>query len=311
MWGRLLVVALAAAGCERPAPAPLRVGTDVFPGYEPLYLARQRGLLDGAQVRLVEYGSGTHVLRAFRNGTVEAAALTLDEVFLLLDSGLDAEVVLVTDFSEGADVVLGRPDVATLAELKGKRVGVEDTALGAFVLARALESAGLSLADVQPVHTQASEHEAAFAAGKVDAVVTFEPVRTRLLEKGARPLFDSSRLPGEIVDVVVVRRDVARSQPERVRHLQRAWYGALALIAAAPDEALAQMAPRLGLSPDELRLARAGLRVPTEAEARQLLAARPPELLAPARRLSAFLASHALLRHEVDPAPCFEGSAPP
>lgn len=311
MCWRVLLIALAAAACDRPAPPPLRVGTDVFPGYEPLYLARQRGLLDGAQVRLVEYGSGTHVLRAFRNGTVEAAALTLDEVFLLLDSGLDVEVVLVTDFSEGADVVLGQPGLASLADLKGKRVGVEDTALGAFVLARALESAGLSLADVEPVHADVDEHEAAFAAGKIDAVVTFEPTRTRLLAKGANQLFDSSRLPGEIVDVVAVRRDVLRAQPERVRHLQQAWYGALARIAEAPDESMAQMAPRLALSPQELRRARAGLRTPTEAESRQLLAAHPPGLLAPARTLSAYLAAHALLRREVDPAPCFEGSAPP
>lgn len=66
--------------------APLRIGTLVWPGYEPLYLARERGYLDPKSVRLVEYPSNSEVTRAFRNRAIEAAALTFDEVHPLLAS---------------------------------------------------------------------------------------------------------------------------------------------------------------------------------------------------------------------------------
>ncbi len=76
------------------AARSLSVGTNVWPGYEPLYLARSLGLYGQAPIRLVEYASATQVIRAFRNGAIDVAALTLDEVLLLRESRLDARVII-------------------------------------------------------------------------------------------------------------------------------------------------------------------------------------------------------------------------
>ncbi len=88
------VLALSLAGCGvEPAP-PLRIGTNVWSGYEPLYLARELGYLDPRSVHLVEYPSASEVIRAFRNQAIEAAALTFDEVLLLTQDGFEPRVVL-------------------------------------------------------------------------------------------------------------------------------------------------------------------------------------------------------------------------
>jgi len=88
------VLAPSLAGCGvEPAP-PLRIGTNVWPGYEPLYLARELGYLDPRSVHLVEYPSASEVIRAFRNHAIEAAALTFDEVLLLTQDGFKPRVVL-------------------------------------------------------------------------------------------------------------------------------------------------------------------------------------------------------------------------
>ena len=126
----------------------------------------------------LSYPSSSEVIRAYRNGDLEAVAITIDETFLLAETQPNIRIVLVTDISNGADVILAKPEIQSLKDLKGRRVGVESTALGAFVITRALGQVGLSPKDIEIVSLGVSEQERAFKQGIVDAVVTFEPVRS-------------------------------------------------------------------------------------------------------------------------------------
>lgn len=289
------VLALIMAGCTPQPPPPLRIGTNVWPGYEPLYLARDLGYLDGSPVQLVEYDSATDVVRAFLNHAIEAAALTLDEALLLADLGREPRVVLVMDFSHGADVILGHADMQRLTDLKGRRIGVESGALGAYVLTRALQQGGMSLGEVSVVPMPVSEHEHAFLRREVDAVVTFEPVRTRLLKHGAARLFDSREIAGEIVDVLVVRRDYLEREPGVVKRLLRDWFRALAYLEAQPDDAAERMARREGVSAAEFLAALQLLRIPGQRENRRLLAGPQAGLHEPLRRLEGVMRAQQLL----------------
>jgi NitT/TauT family transport system substrate-binding protein len=287
---------LVGAGCTQEPQAPLRVGTNVWPGYEPLYLARDQGYYPPESVRLVEYTSASEVIRAFRNGAIDAAALTIDEVLLLAETAPDVSVVLVLDVSHGADVILAQPALSGLRDLKGKRVGVEATALGAYILTRALQTVDLTPADVQTVSLEVSEHERAFKEGRVDAVVTFEPVRTKLLAVGARQVFDSTRLPGEIVDVLVVRRASSAKQGAQIGQLVRGWFRALDFIRKDPDRTASLMAPREHLSADDFRKALQGLRLPDIDEDRSMLAGPAPALIPPIQQLSRVMQANQLIK---------------
>ncbi len=161
-------------GCIGEPPAPLRIGTNLWPGYEPLYLADQLGKLDHERVRLVEYSSASRVMNGYRAQAIDAACLTLDEVMQLAQDKVDMRLVLVMDFSQGGDVVIGNAKFKTIKKLKGQRVGVENTALGAYMLKRALESVGLDHNDVSVISLPVDQHERAFRAGEVDAVVRLD-----------------------------------------------------------------------------------------------------------------------------------------
>lgn len=250
----------------------LRLGTNVWPGYEPLYIAAEReGWERRLRVRLVEYPSATEVLRAFRNKALEAAALTLDEVLSLRAAGIPVKVVAVLDVSAGADAILGRPGLAQFADLRGRRIGVESGALGAYMITRALELNGMTLDDVTIVHVDVSAQEGAYHAGRVDAVVTFEPVRTRLLAAGAVELFDSRQIPGEIVDVLVVHEELAQSQPDKIRELIAGWFRALDYRQLQPEAAARFVASRLRITPQEVDASYQGIYLPDEAENLRLL----------------------------------------
>jgi NitT/TauT family transport system substrate-binding protein len=298
---------LGSGGCTREPQAPLRIGTNVWPGYEPLYLARELNYYPPGSVRLVELSSASEVIRAFRNGTIDAAALTLDEVILLAETTPDVSVVLVMDISHGADVILAQPALSSLNALKGKRVGLETTALGAYVLTRALQTVKLTPSDVRPVPVEISEQERAFREGLVDAVVTFDPARTRLLAAGARQLFDSSRIPGEIVDVLVVRRTLPAAGRGQVSQLMHGWFMALDFIRKDRIRAAALMAQRERLSADDFLKAIQGLRLPDIAENRSMLAGPAPTLIQTSRQLSRVMLDSRLIERTPEVNGLFDG----
>jgi len=103
---------------------PLRVGTTLWPGYEPLYLAQEIKAYK-EDIRMIHYPSTSEVLRAFKNHIVEAAALTLDEVVLLAESQIPVQIILVLDISEGADVIMAKPELKNMQGLVGAKVAVE------------------------------------------------------------------------------------------------------------------------------------------------------------------------------------------
>src|SRR6478672_6402104 len=222
-----LALALALSGCMRQPETALRVGTNVWIGSEPLYLARELGRLDPATVQLVEYPSASEVLRAFRNQAIDGMVISLDELFELAADGLQPRIILVVDVSHGADVVVGRRGMKTMRDLKDKSVAVESGALGAFVLSRALALSGMQASDVNVVHLESNEQPGAFEKGEVDGAVTFDPYRAQLLRAGAATLFDSTRIPGEIVDLLAVRAPVVEGHPKTIQALLAGWFAAL------------------------------------------------------------------------------------
>lgn len=287
----------------------LRVGTNVWPGYEPLYLADYLGYFDGKPISLVEYSSASQVARAFRNDLIDAAALTLDEVLLLAQYDFEPEIVLVMDISHGGDVILARPEFGSMENLKGHRVGVESTAVGSFVMTRALQIAGMNIDDVITVPVEVDEHVSAYNSGNVEAVVTFEPVRSRLLKLGAKLVFDSSQIPGEIVDVLVVRRAYLKKGDASVIDLINGWYEALNYMSQQKVKSMQQISKRLHLSENETSKSFEGLKLPDKkANKRMLLEGDQGDaaLLASARKLLEVMTERELVRRPVEPESLFQ-----
>ncbi|NJL68558.1 MAG: ABC transporter substrate-binding protein [Microcoleus sp. SM1_3_4] len=301
----LTLCAIVLASCTKAEP-PLRIGANVWPGYETLYLARSLGYYDNTPIRLVDYPSGTEEVRAYRNGEIEGAGISIDRALVLASTNPDVKIVVVMDFSNGGDVILSKPGIQNLQALKGRPVGVESTALGAFIITRALEQKGMSPKDIKIISLGVSEHERAFKKGTVDAVVTFGAPRTKLLAAGAKQLFDSSQIPGEIVDVLILREDVINKQPKAVRALVEGRFRALDYLNKNPQDAAIRIAPRTGVTPEQFLESLKGLTSPTLEENQKLLGKTDPSLLQGAQRLSKVMLENKLLPKAVDPAPLLD-----
>ena len=295
----LLVVTICLAGCQ-PPPEPLRIVSSPWAGYEPLYLARDLGYLKETLVRITELPSSNINVEAFSNGSADLSTLTLDETLTLLAKGQKLRILLVMDISNGADAVVAKPEIKSLAELKGKRLAMENIPLGSYILSKVLEMSGLKAADIEVIPMPEDKHEKAYSQGKIDAAITMEPYKSRITKAGAHVLLDSSQFPNEIFDIIVVREDVYQSRRDDLCNFAKQWFRTLDYVQANQKDAYARMSKRQGTNDEDFRTAMASIKVPLRQENQLFLGGNTPTLLAPARHLSDIMQRENMIPRPVD-----------
>lgn len=292
--------------CITQVPPSLRVGIVIWPGSEGLYLASDLGYYDNTPIKLIDYPSDSEMMRSYRNGDLEAATITLDEVWSLAESVPEVRIPLIQDISNGGDAILGKPEIKKLQQLKGKRVGVESTALGGFELSRALEQVNMLPKDVQIVSLLASDQEQAFNQGSIDAVVTYEPTVSKLRESGANLLFDTTQIPAEVLDVVAVSNSVISQQPKTVKILLEGWFRALDYLQKHPEDGAKRIALHMGIKPEEFLKSLSGIRVVDVLENQRILGKKDSKLVEATERISKFMLQQKLLKKPVDATSVFD-----
>ncbi len=284
-----------------PAPLkPLRIGTHVWPGYEPLFLARELGYYGNTPIKLVEYPS-LDPNAPYRNGEIEMIATPMSGLLILAQTNPEVRALLIMDISQGADAIVAQRAIANLQSLKGRKVGVDRSTLAEFVLSRGLKQVGLSRQDVKIVYVELSDQEEAYKQGRIDAVVTFEPYRSNILKSGAKLLFDSTQIPGEVVDVLAGSKSLLTTHATQLQVFMQGWFRALDYIKKNPEDAARRMAQRQGVTPEQFLKSLKGLHLVTLEENQKILGKTNPVLINGAKRLSQFIVTNKILKQEIDP----------
>lgn len=286
----LLLCALALFWPEPKEHRPFALAVGVWPGMETLTLARERGVLAEQDVNFVELSWTSAMMMAFENRVVDGAVVTLDEMLRLKAGGHNIKAVLVMGASKGGDAILARPAFKTLADLKGKRVGVELRACGEYFLTLALHSVDMTLEDIVIVPLNLAEAENAYEQHELDAVVTMDPGQTRMLEKGAHSLFDSNQVPQTLYRVLVVREDFLKDRTGILNSLVRAHFKALpALHSGRSEEGMAAVLRREGLTRKQFSTALAKIEEYSQEENFKLLSSGPDGMEPVLKKMASFM----------------------
>jgi NitT/TauT family transport system substrate-binding protein len=276
--GAALAVTLPLPVWAQASPPQLWVAHSTWLGYGPLYVGRNKGFFvaEGVDVQPTLIEASSDSLAALAAGRIDAVASSFDGFALFAANGTAMKVVLALDESSGGDGIVSRKEIATIADLKGKKVAVQKGSVAQFILANALNTAGLSFADIEIVDLKAGDAGAAFVAGRVDAAVTWQPWLGRAQEtEFGKILIDTRSLPGLVVDGIAVRPDVVAKTPELVDGLVRGWFKTIEFIASNPDEANAIMADSLGMTVDSTVAASKDLRFFGKAENAEFFGGEP------------------------------------
>jgi NitT/TauT family transport system substrate-binding protein len=315
LWTIVLIGLLLTAGCGSgdsdeadDTTTKVTIGFSAWPGWFPWQVAQEQGLFakNKVDVELKYFDSYTDSLTALSTGNLDANSQTLNDTLSSVSGGAEQTIVLVNDNSTGNDQIIARPGIASVADLKGRKVAVEQGTVDHYLLLLALRKAGLSESDIQlkPLLTDAAA--AAFLAGQVDAVGAFAPFTTTALGlAGSKALTTSKDFPGAIPDHLVFTRDFVKGHRDQVQAVVQTWFDTLDWIKANPDKAVDIMAKRAGVSAADYRTYDAGTTIFTR---EQNLAAfqsggTPANLDYQAKSIAQFLVASKL----VDTAPSLDG----
>ena len=182
-------------------------------------------------------------INQYTAGKFDACVMTnMDMLTIPSAGGVDSTALIVGDYSNGNDGVVLKGAGKKLADIKGQSVNLVELSVSHYLLARGLESVGLAERDIKVVNTSDADIVSAFATPDVTATVTWKP---QLSEVTAMPkttlVFDSSKTPGEILDLMVVNSAVLKANPKLGKALVGAWYETLALMLAKDAKATAAL----------------------------------------------------------------------
>lgn len=291
----LVLAASLITACRADREPPFRIGTVFWPSNELLFLAQDQGWLNPSDFRLVEFVDDGEVMRGFRNHAVEAAWLSMDEVLAVAQSGaVDPVILYLSDESRGADAVIAQPDLITALDLKDRRVAAQINSVNAYLLDRALKQTGLAASNVRLVNLPPYRQLAAFRRREVDAVVTYEPVRSQIIEAGGVEIFSSASTPFEVLRVLVVRRDYLEAHEQQADMLCAVWNRAVTEVGSSA-KARSWIADRLGTTDEGFARMMERIRMISLSESREWLAVPRPQLIATIARLQGELLSAGLL----------------
>jgi len=301
-WLKLFLV-LSLGGlfaCTETPDQPLRIGSSPWPGYEPLYLARDLGYLDDIKINLFELPSSDITLESFRNRSTDVATLTLDGILELLSEGVRLKIILIMDISHGGDVALAAPEIKTLKDLKGKRVAAVNIPLGVYMVSRMLDKAGLKRKDIELSLMAETQQEAIYAQGKADVIVTYDPVKTKLQNAGMKVLFDSADIPNEIFDILVVHNDVYKNRKQDLCRLVDRWFKAIEYIKDNQQDAAHRISRRLGVTVAEYHDMMRGIIIPDKSQQSNFLGGEKPGIYSAAEKLHNIMLKENMLKDTVN-----------
>ena len=259
--------------------AALKIAYSDWPGWVAWEVAIQKGWIKQAGVDAeflwFEYGPS---MDAFTAGKVDAVMVTNGDALVTGANGAKNVIIMLTDYSNGNDMIIAKPGIKSLKELKGKKIGLEVGVVEHLMLLNALKKIGLTESDVTIVNTPTAQTPQVFASGQVDAIAAWQPNAGQALKAvaGSTAIYTSADEPGLIYDTITVSpQSLAQHRADWVK-LVSVWNRVLAYIndPATKDDAVKLMAARTGSTPADYAAFISGTRFLSLTESAKIIASK-------------------------------------
>lgn len=235
--------------------APLKVGYSDWPGWVAWQVAINKGWLKQAGLHVdFQWFDYSASMDAFGAGKIDGVLVTNGDALVMAGGGTKSSMIMLTDYSDGNDMIVAKPGIKTIKELKGKKIGIEVGLVEHLLLLDGLQKAGLKESDVTLVNTKTNDTPQVLASGQVDAIGAWQPNSGMAMKlvPGARPVYTSAQEPGLIYDVLVVRPETVKAHRAEWMKLLGVWDRVVHYIddPKTVDDAVKIMSARVGLSPE-------------------------------------------------------------
>jgi len=246
MLKRLLAAVAVVSFATFPAAAQektdFKLAWSIYAGWMPWGYMEDSGIMDkwadkyGIDVEIVQINDYVESINQYTAGQYDGVSATnMDALSIPAGGGVDTTALIVGDFSNGNDALLLK-SASGIESLKGQPVNLVELSVSHYLLARALDGAGMSEADLTVINTSDADMVAAYQTDDVQAVVTWNPLVFEIEAMGAERVFDSADIPGEIIDLMVVNTDILAANPDFGKAVTGAWFETMALMSSDTPE---------------------------------------------------------------------------
>lgn len=251
----------------------ITIGMVTFPGYAPLFIAKEKGYYGKTEVDLVFIESLGELRSALQSGTIDAYQMTYDMFQSIKDITPDGVAFLATDESRGADGIIASTSITTPEQLKGKVIGTEPGFPAYLLLLSYLDNAGLTLADVSLKDIPSKDVTSAYLSKSIEIGGTYEPYLSELVSKAkdSHILISTKDTPGLAMEFMWVSKKTLSEKKDALIDVAQGYLKAVDLISSNPDEAFAAAAPAFGITKEEMASFKDGIVWPDLEYNKQLL----------------------------------------
>jgi NitT/TauT family transport system substrate-binding protein len=236
---------------------PIKIAILTWVGYGPFFVAKDQKFFEkyGLDAEILKIEDAAPRRTALAKQDVQFSISTLDWLAIEAAQGLPATCVLKLDDSYGADGILSSREITKVSDLRGQSIAVEKGSPSHFFLLSLMKEEKLSPQDVQMLFTPtAGDAATAFTAGRAKAAVTWEPYLSTSAKQApnAHVLTTSREKPGLLLDLLVANNEYAKTNPDAVSGVIKAWFDAVEFWKANTTQANAVIAKGLGVSEQEI-----------------------------------------------------------
>ncbi|MGR9116584.1 MAG: putative urea ABC transporter substrate-binding protein [Gammaproteobacteria bacterium] len=257
--GLLIVFCLLFLPGYAAAKDKFRIAWTIYVGWMPWDYGDKSGIVKkwadryGIEIDVVQVNDYVESINQYTAGGFDGCVMTnMDALTIPAAGGVDSTALIVGDFSNGNDGIVLKGQ-NKLEAIKGQQVNLVELSVSHYLLARALDTIGASERDLTVVNTSDADLVSAFASTDVTAAVTWNPLLSEILKTpDAHKVFDSSKIPGEIIDLLVVNTETLEQNPKLGKALVGAWYEIMDVMAKADAQgtsAKSAMAAAAGTDP--------------------------------------------------------------
>ena len=274
------LAAFAVSPASSAAAATLHIGYSDWPGYVAWQVAIDKGWLKDVGVDAkFEWFDYSASMDAFSAGKLDADMVTNGDALVMGGNGAKSVMIVLTDYSNGNDIIVGKPGTKSLADLKGKKVGIEVGLVENLLLENGLAKAHIPVSDVTLVNAKTNETPQVLSSGSVAAIGAWQPIAGEAMkgDPGAHPLYTSAKEPGLIYDVIAVSPASLNANKADWQKLVNVWDKVVKYIEdpkTQPD-ALKIMAARTGVTPETYGKFLKGTKLLTIAEGKKVMLDKP------------------------------------
>ncbi|EIZ78670.1 ABC-type transport system periplasmic component [Novosphingobium sp. Rr 2-17] len=236
------------------------IGWSIYAGWMPWPYAQQAGIVKkwadkyGIKINIVQVNDYVESVNQYTAGKLDGVTVAnMDALTIPAAGGKDTSAIIIGDYSNGNDGILLK-GASNLKAIKGQQVNLVELSVSHYLLARGLNSVGLAMSDVKTVNTADADIVGAFASPDVKAAVAWNPqLSVMKAQAGAKEVFSSADIPGEILDLLAVDTATLKANPKLGKALAGIWYETVALMQrqdAQGKAARAAMAKLAGSTPE-------------------------------------------------------------